>query len=289
MSRLKNERTRLTSMDFGDRNFKMAALESHASETAQNGAPHIEALNQLGLHRTANPDDIRNAFRARVKSAHPDLHGGTDARLRQLILARNLLMSDRKYKSEITDLKETSVSEIRTSHGFISLSITLDYALRGGEIIMDVPALEVSTIDERLTSLTEMRTIRVKLPKGLRDDEKACLKVSGAAREEAFFRIHIDPNVNCRVWGDDIWMTAEIEPYLMQAGGRALIETPHGPQSIQIDKDIPRGASLCLAGKGLPATETCPAGNLYIRIEALSESQRDGARALTDFRSRWAS
>ncbi len=283
------DRTRLTSMDFGDRNFKMAALKSHASDGAQNDAQRSEALNELGLHDAASDEDIRSAFRTRLKTAHPDLHGGTDTRLRRLILARDLLITERKKKPEVSDFAAIRSEYLSAAQSAVVLNITLDQALHGGEITKDLPALEVSAIHEELTSLIETRTIHITLPKGLRDGEKACLKVRGTAREESFFRIHIDMTIDCRVWGDDIWMTAEIEPHLMQTGGRALIDTPHGPQNIQIDKDIPRGASLCLTGKGLPATETCPAGNLYIRIEAVTENVRGGAQALTDFRSRWAS
>ena len=57
----------------------MAGLKSRA-----------EALIELGLSGAVHDEDIRKAFRLRLKQAHPDLNGGTDMRLRRLILARDL-------------------------------------------------------------------------------------------------------------------------------------------------------------------------------------------------------
>jgi len=276
-------------MDFEDRNFKMAALKSKAARAAENAAERAAALDELGLCDQAQADDIRNAFRARVKASHPDVPGGNEVRLRRLILARDLLVSDMKRPVQSFVSKETCDNRSLPHGSAISLEISLNQALFGGKIHTEVPALDIAAPHEVLTSLTQMRSVSVTLPKGLREGEKVKLKIEGPTQGEHFFRITLDSRPECRVWGDDIWMTAEIEPRLLQTGGRAMIETPHGPQNIQIDKDIPRGASLCLFGKGLPATETCPAGNLYIRIEAAQESERDGVQALNDFRSRWAS
>eukprot|EP01042_Synura_sphagnicola_P011125 gene11125-14228_t len=79
-------------MSFEDEDFKMAAVKSHDSGTLS----RIEALNALGVTAAADKDTVCNAFRQRLKTAHPDINGGTDDLLRRLILARDLLMSDNK-------------------------------------------------------------------------------------------------------------------------------------------------------------------------------------------------
>ena len=76
---------------------------------------------------------------------------------------------------------------------------------------------------------------------------------------------------------------------LFLRGGEVTLDTPHGPQDIRIDRNVPHGASLCLSGKGLPATEAAPAGNLYIRLEACPDAVRPVVHVLSEFRQRWAS
>ena len=169
------------------------------------------------------------------------------------------------------------------------LSIRLQQALFGGTAMAEVSALEFAHANETLISLTQTKILRVTLPCGLRDGEKVRLPCENANDREIFFHIHIEPEADCRVWGNDIWMTAKLENRLLQRGGEAIVDTPHGPQSIKIDRGIPQGASLCLHGKGLPATETAPAGNLYIRLEAGPDVIRPVRHVLSEFRQRWAS
>jgi curved DNA-binding protein len=261
-------------MDFGGRNFKMAGLKSHAA-----------ALVELGLSETAGNEDIRKAFRLRLKQAHPDLTGGTDTRLRRLILARDLLMSAQNKSPEVSEFAHT----ISADNSAIPLAITLQQALFGGMTMAEVPALEFSPVDEVLTSLTQTKVLRITLPCGLREGENIRLPCEGAIGREILFHIHIEPEADCRIWGDDIWMTARIENRLFLRGGEVTLDTPHGPQDIRIDKDVPQGASLCLHGKGLPATRTAPAGNLYIRLESCPDTVRPVVHVLSEFRQRWAS
>jgi hypothetical protein len=272
-------------MDFGGQNFKMAALKSRSCDDLN----RAEALSELGLKASAHDEEIRSAFRLRLKQTHPDIHGGTDARLRRLILARDLLMSDAKSISKLADGSELSCTADVLSDSATPLGITLAQAVFGGIITADVPALEFSHAGEALTSLTQTKTLRVTLPCGLRDGEKVRLPCEGAARNEMYFKINIETEDHCRVWGDDIWMTAVLDRRLLQYGGKTMIGTPHGLQEIKIDRGVPHGASLCLKGKGLPATHTVTAGNLYIRLEACADILRPVTHILSEFRQRWAS
>jgi len=44
---------------------------------------HAEAWSVLGLDRSASPDEIRAAYRARAHLLHPDLHAGRSAAIRR--------------------------------------------------------------------------------------------------------------------------------------------------------------------------------------------------------------
>lgn len=245
---------------------------------------HAEALSELGLSGAVPDADIRAAFRRRLKQAHPDLNGGTDMRLRRLLRARELLMSDPKNKREAFEfIHAVSVNTLTP------LFITLHQALFGGTVVTQVPALEFAPADEPLTSLTQTKTLRISLPCGLRDGEKVRLACAGAADRERLFHIHIEPETDCRVWGDDIWMTAPLESRLLRRGGAAVIDTPRGAQKINIDRDTPHGAGLRLKGLGLPATPMAQAGDLHVRLEAAPDTLRPAGHVLNDFRQRWAS
>ena len=256
----------------------MATLKSHA-----------DALSELGLSGSVHDEDIRNAFRQRLKQAHPDISGGTDARLRRLILARDLLMSGQNKASETLEAVQSSSHTQIAGHPSAPLTITLHQALVGGTATIDVPALEYAHISEPLVSLTQTKTLRITLPPGLRTGENIRLACEGATCREILLHISIDHGTDGHVWGDDIWMTARLESRLFQRGGATIVDTPHGPQQIRIDKGVPPGASLCLYGKGLPATANKPAGNLYIRLEACPNVVRPADHVLNDFRLRWAS
>ena len=263
-------------MDFGTLNFKMAIVKSLDADT------RAGALNELGLGGHVSEDDVRQAFRQRLKEAHPDVSGGSDMLLRRILRARDMLMSDSR-----TSAHEPELLQDLTHGEAIELRITLEQAIHGGEAQRDVPALEVSGVHEELTSLTQMKTVRIDLPRGLRNGDTLALKTAGAARAEQLFHIAIDTEPHCRAWGDDIWMTARIEARLFATGGMVEVMTPHGPHTVDVTKDTPRGSSLCLNGLGLPATGMAAAGNLYLRLEAAADTVRPWHEAVSDFRQKW--
>ncbi len=239
-----------------------------------------DALNELGLADAASGDEIRDAFRIRLKSAHPDLNGGNDVMLRRLILARDMLMQDIKPAPVIGPQAVTDTA--------INLTITLDQALKGGDVFVDAPALEHAHADEVLVSLRQTTRLRVSLPAGLRDGERRTLPCNSGAGAPPMFAVHIDAGPHRRVFGDDIWATASIDERIFSNGGRAVIDTPWGNREIDIDRAFPRGSSLCLKGLGLPANGIRGAGDLHLRLEA-REMKRVYSETLSDFRQKWAS
>jgi curved DNA-binding protein len=246
----------------------------------------IDALAELGLSEGADETSIRNAFRARLKEAHPDLNGGTDLLLRRIILARDLLMSESRKSAEKTRWLQDFAANDHDRDGALLLNITLQQAIYGGEVVESVPALEVSPVHEPLSSLTDMKRLRIVLPAGLRDGDKLRLTVYGAARPEQLFRIHVVTEDSSRIDGNDIHATVEVEARVFFGGGRAVIATPHGPREI----DIVRGqVELVLPGLGLPATARYARGDLHLTLKAAGAARRPWAEARDEFRSKWAS
>lgn len=250
-------------------------------EPVETPASRTAAYAELGLTPTASDDEVRDAFRMKIKAAHPDLNGGTDTLLRRLILARDLLMEPRQDGPELLQNLARGDEPVR-------LDVTLAQAIAGGEAFADVPALEVAAAHEELTSLTQMKRLGVALRPGSRNGDIVRVRTAGPRGEQAF-RVHIVCGDGLRVWGDDIWMTAAVEARLFAIGGVARVATPHGEREIVLDKETAPGSSVRLKGLGLPATEACAAGDLHIRLEALAPEVKPFREALGTFRQRWAS
>ncbi|MGZ3299299.1 MAG: DnaJ C-terminal domain-containing protein [Asticcacaulis sp.] len=228
-----------------------------------------DALIELGLTGPASDEEVRAAFRARLKDAHPDLNGGTDVLLRRLILARDLLIQNVKTEAHQAD------NQRDLTDAALPLHISLAQALHGGEAVF-------------ATRLTESRVLRVHLPAGLREGER--LKLPCAGEDVSYlFIVNIDSPSGVRVVGDDIWTSAAIEARVFFSGGRAEIATPWGPREIEIGRAFPRGSSLCLKGLGLPQTDSHAAGHLYVRLEERATAPRRFVEAINDFRQKWAS
>lgn len=245
----------------------------------------IDALAELGLSDGADEAAIRAAFRTRLKEAHPDLNGGTDLLLRRIILARDLLVSESRKTAEKTQWLQDFAANDHDRDGALLLNITLQQAIYGGEVVESVPALEVSPVHEPLTSLTDMKRLRILLPAGLRDGDKLRLTVYGAARPEQLFRIHVLTENGSHIDGNDIHATAEVETRVFFGGGRAVVATPHGPREV----DIIRGqTALVLPGLGLPATARYARGDLHLTLKVAGMARRPWAQAREEFRQKWA-
>lgn len=262
-----------------------AILDTHALSGPDFQARKA-ALSELGLTQAADDDAIRNAFRARLKESHPDVAGGSDTLVRRIILARDLLMSDnRNCAGNVQWLRELSYSDV-DADGARLLNITLEQAIYGGEAVESVHALEITAAHEELSSLTEMKTLRITLPAGLREGDKLRLNTQGALRPEQLFRIHIVLENGWRVSGDDIEISAKVDSRLLFNGGLTVIETPHGPREVAIARE--QDQTLTLRGLGLPATDKRPCGDLRVHLEAGIAGQRAWTDAREEFRLKWA-
>lgn len=189
-----------------------------------------DALALLCLPEPVTAEDIRTAFRRKVKQAA----SGED-RLRQLILARDFLIKGMKSDRQPLHIIEDHI-----------LTISLSQAIHGGG---DLPA-------------------------GLRDGER----LHG-------FTIRIQTEDGVSVSGSDIWMTAQVPARCLHLGGRAGIDTPHGPRMVPVERQTLPGSCLRLKGLGLPATERHKAGDLHVRLE--TAPARAAVKLLRDFQKQW--
>ncbi len=186
-----------------------------------------DALRVLGVSGDADAEALRAAFRAAAKRAHPDHHGGDGEQVRLVIEAyRRLRPTGPRHLSPLR------------------LAISPTEAMLGGW---------------RPFALADGRTLSVRLPAGLRDGE--ALSVEGQPLLVAI--VGADGQ---GVLGDHLCITAEAPASVAALGGRLVVETPHGPQSIWVSADEGFRGLAHVHGLGLPARGRYAQGDLYVRL-----------------------
>ncbi|MFN3808050.1 DnaJ C-terminal domain-containing protein [Asticcacaulis sp.] len=238
------------------------------------------ALGLLGLSEPIRAQDVQAAFRQRVKRAHPDLNG-TDAPLRRLILARDLLMRQLRNGPDISEIIE------ELSDPAEPLRLSVETAVTGGGIVTDVPLpLELIHDAGPGRSLMHRKTLRITLPAGLRDGERLRLKAARPGGTEHVFRIEIERRDDLHAEGHDLCLTVPVDARRLRLGGQLRVETPHGLQTVDLSDAVDN--RLTLKGLGLPATSRYPAGDLHLRFEAYETPLRPASDLLAEFHRKWA-
>jgi curved DNA-binding protein len=216
--------------------------------SASSGMTQREALALLGLAAPAAPEVVKAAFKQAVKAARPDPSAETPEsteRFRKVIEAYRLLQRLDAAKAALA-------------------------AFRAAPRPSGPPVLEI-TVAEALSGLArEIRLpggarVAVRLPAGLRNDDSIRLRGKGEAGQPLLMRVRIASEPNRAVVGNDLWLTAEVDPRALAEGGRVEIDTPRGPRAVWIPKGFPPDGKLRLAGEGLPARGDKPTGDLFLK------------------------
>lgn len=213
----------------------------------------------LGVSSASTPAEVRKAFRAAAKRAHPD-SGGDEGAFRQVTDAY------RRLQDPLGD---------RFVHAPVRPRATPDPDLE----ILPRLALEGGDVDHRMP---DGQLIRITLPPGLRSGDK--VRAAGAE-----LSVYIRAHDGVLVRGDDLWMTAKVSPGLLKKGGRITVETPLGPRSIWIDRKAAERGLVRVEGEGLPARGRRQAGSLFVRLSATQGLADSAALALLRrFAAAWA-
>jgi len=217
----------------------------------------------LGLGPFFSPGELRRAFRDAAKQAHPDRSGDAGERFRRVVEAYHRLQSAQARAAE-----RIVQPPAPRAGGPAVLAIGPLVALRGGHA------------EHRLA---DGRTIRVRLPAGLRAGDT----VRAAGAELRVMQVGA-PEMLVR--GDDLWVTAAVPPRLLAEGGRVALETPLGRRIVWLTKKAGERKLIRLAGQGLPARGRHAQGHLFLRLAPAQPGQADSAARtlLRRFTAAWA-
>jgi curved DNA-binding protein len=223
-----------------------------------------EALALLGLAGPASSSAVTAAFRAAVKAARPDMPGGCPDRFRRVIEAYRLIQTLDRPAAALPSPK-TPPKPVATA----VFEISIDEALGG---------------IARPVRLPGGRVLGIRLPAGLRTEDRVRLRGCAPDGEDLYLRIALKPEPNRRLDGDHLHVVVAIQRRVLEDGGRVQV----GGRSILVPRGF-CGDALRVKGQGLPARDARPCGDLFVRLELLPEAPPQTAeQRLRAFIDSWA-
>ncbi|MEH6677209.1 DnaJ C-terminal domain-containing protein [Phenylobacterium sp.] len=222
------------------------------------------AREMLGVGAAASPGELRRAFRNRAKAVHPDRAGGDAEAFRRLVQAYEALRSG---PGPDTSIRQPPSVQTRRTADAATLNVSPTLAVQGGVL-------------EHV--MGDGRRLRITVPAGLRSGDR--LRAGGE-----LLSVAVRGDGRLIVRGDDLWVTAVLDRALMNQGGRTQVETPLGPRDIWITQKAAARGLIRLAGEGLPARGRHRQGDMFIRLQAASDTASSAARTLLRrFAAAWA-
>nr|MDO8111058.1 J domain-containing protein [Candidatus Sigynarchaeota archaeon] len=123
-------------------------------------------------------------------------------------------------------------------------------------------------------STGKQRTITVKIPAGVKDEQKLRLAKLGMPGEnggppgDLYIAIHVRPRPGFdRKENDDVAVVTEIPFTTAALGGKVSVEGIDRPLSVTVPPGTRDGTSLRLKGQGYPRLQTSERGNLLVEIK----------------------
>jgi len=132
--------------------------------------------------------------------------------------------------------------------------------------------------------VTRKRTLKVRIPKGIRQGQQIRLAGQGATgmgngkAGDLYLEIEFRPHGFYRVEGADVYLELPLAPWEAALGASVKVPTPSGAIDLKIPANSQAGKKLRLKGRGIPAKTP---GDLYVVLQiALPPADNDNARAI---------
>ncbi|MBA2652217.1 MAG: DnaJ domain-containing protein [Tatlockia sp.] len=147
-----------------------------------------------------------------------------------------------------------------------SLAISLEDSFHGSEKTLQ---LQTPIVDKQGKVEYHSRAVKVKIPKGIGDNQQIRLKGQGVKGEhqhpgDLYIEIHISPHSLFNLRKNDIYLQVPITPWEAALGATIEVPTLAGSVKLKIPKLSQNGKQMRLKGRGLAAH---PPGDQYITLE----------------------
>lgn len=171
----------------------------------------------------------------------------------------------------------------------VTVHLSIEEAYSGTEVKLDVTMPEY---DEQRVMRRVPRSITARIPKGVTDGHRLCLKgkggsgINGGRNGDLYLTIALHPHAFFRVDGHDLYVDLPLAPWEAVLGTSVQLPTPGGTVSLKVPAGTHSAQRLRLTHRGLP-TPTGEKGNLYAIVSivvptVLSEQERQLFQQLAD-------
>jgi curved DNA-binding protein len=132
--------------------------------------------------------------------------------------------------------------------------------------------------------LSRNRTLKVSIPKGIRQGQQIRLSGQGAKGQgrgkagDLYLEIEFNPHRFYRVEGADVYLELPVAPWEAALGATVKVPTPSGAIDLKIPANSKAGKKLRLKGRGIPSKTP---GDLYVVLQiALPPADDEKSREL---------
>ncbi|MBV1904887.1 MAG: DnaJ domain-containing protein [Pseudomonadales bacterium] len=144
--------------------------------------------------------------------------------------------------------------------------------------------LQAPEIDSTGHLVNKQRSLRVKIPKGVKQGQKIRLAGQGSSglgkgtAGDLYLEIEFAPHAFYRVDGKDIYLDLPVTPWEVALNRKVKMPTPTGTIDVRIPKHAKTGQKLRIKGKGIPAKQP---GDIYAMLQIIvPEAKTDEQKAL---------
>ncbi len=131
---------------------------------------------------------------------------------------------------------------------------------------------------------TEERTLRVKIPRGIKPGQHIRLKgqgspgIGGGPAGDLLLEVEFNPHRLYRVEGADVYLDLPVAPWEAALGATVKVPTPAGPVDMKIPAGSYQGRKLRLRGRGIPSKKP---GDFYVVLQiALPPADTEKAKEI---------
>ena len=130
--------------------------------------------------------------------------------------------------------------------------------------------LQVPEVDPSGHVITRQRTLKVRIPKGVKQGQQIRLAGQGApgvgqgGSGDLYLEIEFKPHPFYRVEGRDVYLELPVAPWEAVLGGKVKVSTPSGVLDLTIPPNSTSGRKMRLKGKGIPGKK---AGDFYVQLK----------------------
>ena len=132
--------------------------------------------------------------------------------------------------------------------------------------------------------IPRQKTLKVKIPAGMREGQHIRLKgqgapgVGGGESGDLFIEVELAPHPHFSIEGRDVLVTVPISPWEAALGATVTVPTVSGKVNVKVPKGATSGRKLRLKGKGFPGKH--PGDQIVVLQVAMPEQHTAEAEAL---------